>query len=1015
MKRTPANDTHCRQSYRTEQFVEYFYTFGIDSNTAFSEYINFAKPFEENDRIKPKLINQFPLYPKPNSYIEPSVLMKHCFPNGFIPIETVLCPKEEVFHFSLDNLLQHDEYPKLYFTVLIFYEALTKYKQMKKDYESTVDKEEKEDSKDNSFTNNQKIRRNSFDFELRKKTKLEPVPLRFLKKGRSYSFDCSIKIERNANIVNMFFPKAICLSSLVPFPNQQGNILTEIYQYVKLNRINEPLEKIIDYLTMELPMPTRGINKICYNLLDKKIEISQQPLNKLPYSTYNMSLIFKFTITEIIEIYRNILLEIPILIFDTKKEELTNIIESFISFLYPFNYQYPYVSILPEINYGLIEMKKCFVFGINKKYTDNFFTENNLNIVNKSIVIVDLNKGKKGSKIKTYYCYDKELPMIGIHELGEPKNDPTIYAFPAVVQLPNRYKGKLYDRLNDKYKILHKEKKAFEYNEEVNEYLANVFFYFIVSILNDYLRYTYNDSESIKTICEMLQSNTKPSIYKIFKVNEFLLSTKENVFYKNFFETKLFYAFISKRYLHNETEERLKILFFDESIGKKKNKRVKIFAKDIPTPFLDDKCFLFDDKGMSYGSKNKGFSKNEISFIVNKSTNPILNYQHITENKSKIKYYLFPKLFTDDYLYPKSRPAASKQVLVQQFWKNKDRILNDNSYFEIYKGALVEQAQVSISKLLFKNEMENYLYLLWLRLFCITFYYCEENEKNFRFYEMLANLKKITFLDSSTLSLLFLAISQYGNEFMAIKLYETIEDKGFIPYYSEYAYLCNKLSSEVVYKSFMKKFSILSSKMSVVYFKEREDEYKMYEPTQENLDALKKRTFGCEADNNEEDDEEIKFDSDVKCPLCEKSSELPLFTISFDNMNKENEMGKCQYCHKPIAPTIKVRLGENEELESFKLSSPYHLYQMMNDVIKQYQTKLDFDAFRKEYNDLFWNCIWYFFLKGLSYDILLKYKDDSIGIKRTESTPNPEYCDDLIVDKNVVNISYLSTCSEETE
>ena len=53
-------------------------------------------------------------------------------------------------------------------------------------------------------------------------------------------------------------------------------------------------------------------------------------------------------------------------------------------------------------------MKKCFVFGINKKYTDNFFTENNLNIVNKSIVIVDLNKGKKGSKIKTYYCYDKE-------------------------------------------------------------------------------------------------------------------------------------------------------------------------------------------------------------------------------------------------------------------------------------------------------------------------------------------------------------------------------------------------------------------------------------------------------------------------------------------------------------------------------------------------------------------------------------------------------------------------------
>ena len=337
MKRTPANDTHCRQSYRTEQFVEYFYTFGIEQNTSFSEFINYAKPFQENDGIKPKLINQFPLYPKPNSYIEPSVLMKHCFPNGFVPIEAVLLPQEELFHFSLDNLLHHDEYPKLYFTVLIFYESLTTYKQMNKVYDSTVEKEEKEESEDNSFTKKKKRRRrNSFNFELRKKTKLEPVPLLcFCRKGRK-SFDCTTNRVKDPNFVKIFFPKAICLSSLVPFPNEQGKILKKIYEYVKLNDINEPLEKIIDYLTMEIPMPTRGINKICYQLLDKKILLSQQPLNKLPYSTYNMSLIFKFTITEIIEIYRNILLEIPVLIFDTKKEELTNIIESFISFLCAF-------------------------------------------------------------------------------------------------------------------------------------------------------------------------------------------------------------------------------------------------------------------------------------------------------------------------------------------------------------------------------------------------------------------------------------------------------------------------------------------------------------------------------------------------------------------------------------------------------------------------------------------------------------------------------------------------------
>ena len=135
MKKATPNDAHSRQSNRAELFVEYFYTFGIDTDTAFSEYINFAKPFEENDNIKPKIINQFPLYPKQNSYIEPSVLMKHCFPNGFVPIEAVFHPKEELFHFTLDNLLHHDEYPKLYFTVLIIYESLTIYQQMNKVYD----------------------------------------------------------------------------------------------------------------------------------------------------------------------------------------------------------------------------------------------------------------------------------------------------------------------------------------------------------------------------------------------------------------------------------------------------------------------------------------------------------------------------------------------------------------------------------------------------------------------------------------------------------------------------------------------------------------------------------------------------------------------------------------------------------------------------------------------------------------------------------------------------------------
>ena len=45
-----------------------------------------------------------------------------------------------------------------------------------------------------------------------------------------------------------------------------------------------------------------------------------------------------------------------------------------------------------------------------------------------------------------------------------------------------------------------------------------------------------------------------------------------------------------------------------------------------------------------------------------------------------------------------------------------------------------------------------------------------------------------------------------------------------------------------------------------------------------------------------------------------------------------------------------------------------------NDLIKIYGTKMNMDDLRTKYKDFFWNCIWYFGLKGLSYDMMLKYK-----------------------------------------
>jgi hypothetical protein len=64
-------------------FMEYFYVFGANEKIVAREdfYLNsrFAKP----GYLKMQLLSKFPPFEKPNSNVDESVIMSHCFPNGF--------------------------------------------------------------------------------------------------------------------------------------------------------------------------------------------------------------------------------------------------------------------------------------------------------------------------------------------------------------------------------------------------------------------------------------------------------------------------------------------------------------------------------------------------------------------------------------------------------------------------------------------------------------------------------------------------------------------------------------------------------------------------------------------------------------------------------------------------------------------------------------------------------------------------------------------------------------------
>lgn len=132
---------------------------------------------------------------------------------------------------------------------------------------------------------------------------------------------------------------------------------------------------------------------------------------------------------EIFEIIRSIILEEPILFFSDDISNLTNTIEGIVSLIYPLEYPYPVVSVLPEENYSLISAFNHFIFGINCQYSEDLIKQKIINLDGKKIVIIvrienrfsnPLNSGEKDklkySVISTLKA-NKKKPLIKLDQL----------------------------------------------------------------------------------------------------------------------------------------------------------------------------------------------------------------------------------------------------------------------------------------------------------------------------------------------------------------------------------------------------------------------------------------------------------------------------------------------------------------------------------------------------------------------------------------------------------------------
>ena len=321
--------------------------------------------------IGPKIITKYPNINLPYLNIPDSAIISHCFPKGFK--NTIIeCEdnklKEKLqqtydFIFSLDNYQMDQKISlranKTYYICYLFYEKLN-------DYQKCLE------VKQNDFKGKNIISINNI---------LTKQILHYLKK----------------NIDNCNYIKFVGTNYNLPSLNNSENSF--------------PIEKIIEGLIYNLPgLPRANFiirvdkenfifednkNVSSSNLLEneKEIVFENSPANKRPKPIINYALLMKFfKIEEIFEIIKYIILEEPILFFCQNIQYLTYTIEGLLALIYPFEYHFPVVSILPEENYSFINIYKCFIFGINDNYSDDIFVLKGINIdaqKNVNIIIIE--------------------------------------------------------------------------------------------------------------------------------------------------------------------------------------------------------------------------------------------------------------------------------------------------------------------------------------------------------------------------------------------------------------------------------------------------------------------------------------------------------------------------------------------------------------------------------------------------------------------------------------------------
>ena len=323
----------------------------------------------------------------------------------------------------------------------------------------------------------------------------------------------------------IYIPYCLALISKYPYTKQIKQSLECIFKIIEYQAYNDELElnEILMYLIDSIPNPNKfsivsfPLPDYIYNRKNKKTYNNIVKLD-LPNDTNilnsNLCEIMKlFRIKNIIRIIRLLLFEKKIVFIDSDYSRLTNVINSFLCLIYPFQWVHICIPIMSIQILKYLETFVPYLAGVHSSFVPHLYQ------------YLSQNSNEK-EQVYLIYIEEDKIRISDYLNGDEKKINKIRFIHENLVNLPVWMYITLTHLLRDvQNKVKNSnERENLEYNKEIQ----NAFLEIFVEMFADYNKYIYKLGDET-----------------FFNKDEFL--SKKSYFEKNFFkefiETQMFYQF----------------------------------------------------------------------------------------------------------------------------------------------------------------------------------------------------------------------------------------------------------------------------------------------------------------------------------------------------------------------------------------------------------------------------------------------------------------------------------------